>query len=149
MNAWESDRPPILGPPRNWWRALEVQANRAGRIPVNINNLSNMGARTNIEMKYKNGQSVFIYSHWGGGQGGSLRPRLKKALGRGERHDDEMYLAAIILREVLRDELDHSTGTGVQPYPGEEQYSTTVVDMAKQTVDGVPFKEWTPESPQG
>jgi len=103
-----------------------------------------MGARSNIQMKYSDGNSVYIYSHWGGGKDGSLRQDLSRAIGRKERWDDEMYMAAIILREVLRDNLDKDTGYGVQPYPGEESYSTTVVDLDARTVDGVPFGTWKP-----
>lgn len=101
-----------------------------------------MGARTNIELKYSTGKSVFIYSHWGGGQGGSCRTKLRRAIGRRQRWEDEMYLGAIIMREMFRDNLDDETGYGVQPYAGEEQYETTVVDMREQTVDGVPFRDW-------
>ena len=101
-----------------------------------------MGARTNIELKYEDGKSVYIYSHWGGG--GPLRDKLKKAIDRKDRWGDEMYMAAIILREVFRDNLDDGTGYGVQPYPGEVEYTTTVVDLGEQKVDGVPYGLWKP-----
>ena len=101
-----------------------------------------MGARTNIQLKYSDGNSVYIYSHWGG-EGGA-RERLKAAIDRKDRWDDEMYMAAIILREMLRDSLDSGTGWGVQPYPGEESYVTTVVDLDAKTVDGEQFADWMP-----
>lgn len=101
-----------------------------------------MGARTNIEVKFADGNSIFIYSHWGGG--GDLRQRLRKAIARKQRWDDEQYLMAIILREVLRGNLDQETGVGVAPYPGEEEFVTTTVDMEKKTIDNEPFNTWTP-----
>ena len=99
-----------------------------------------MGARNNLQIKYSDGNSVCVYSHWGGQD--DLPAALRRALKRKERWDDEMYLGAIIMREVFRDDLDGSTGYGVQPYLGEEEYETTVVDMSKQEVDGVKFNEW-------
>ena len=101
-----------------------------------------MGARTNAQLKYSDGNSVFIYSHWGGGKGGSLHTKIHKAIARKQRWDDEMYMAAIIIREVLRDNLDQDTGYGVQPYLGEESYSTTVIDLDKQTIDDIPFQTY-------
>jgi len=101
-----------------------------------------MGARTNIEVKFADSNSIFIYSHWGGG--GPLREKLHRAIRRKQRWDDESYLMAIILREVFRGNLDEETGVGVAPWCGEEEYVTTVVDMAKQTIDNVPFDKWRP-----
>lgn len=101
-----------------------------------------MGARTNIEIKFSDKDSIFIYSHWGGG--GSLRQKLHKAIKRKQRWDDDSYLMAIILREVLRDNLDQETGIGVAPWSGEEEYTTTVVDIPKQTIDNKPFDKWKP-----
>ena len=101
-----------------------------------------MGARTNAQLKYSDGNSIYIYSHWGGGENGSLRQDIRRAIARRERWEDEMYMAAIILREVFRDNLNDSTGHGVQPYPGEESYKTTVIDLDKRTIDDIPFSEY-------
>ena len=101
-----------------------------------------MGARTNILIKYENDKELYIYSHWGGD--GGLRDKLHKAMQRDERWDDPPYLTAIILREVLRNSLDSGTGYGVDPFGGEEEYTTTVVDTTRQTIDGVPYAEWRP-----
>jgi hypothetical protein len=102
-----------------------------------------MGARTNIEIKFANEPSIYIYSHWGGE--GGLRQDLRRAISRRQRWNDEQYLTAIILREVLRDNLDKETSVGVAPYPGEEEYTTTVVDIPSQTVDGIPFAAFCDE----
>ena len=103
-----------------------------------------MGQRSNIEIKFASQPSIYIYSHWGGGWGNQsdLRLRLYRALDRRQRWSDEQYLAAIIMREVLRGRLDEETGVGLAPYPGEEEYVTTTVDMSARTVDGRPFAEW-------
>lgn len=101
-----------------------------------------MGARTNILIKYDHDKELYIYSHWGGE--GELRDKLYKAVQRRQRWTDPSYFTAIILREVLRDNLDSETDYGVDPFGGEEEYTTTVVDTTASTIDGVPYADWLP-----
>lgn len=99
---------------------------------------------TNIRMIYSEGNDVYVYSHWGGPE---FKERVRKALNRHTRWDDESYLAAIIIREVFRDEIETDTGFGVSPYSEEEDHQTTVVDFAAKTVNGVSFQEFLDERP--
>ena len=98
-----------------------------------------MGARANIMCHYSDGGKVNFYSHW---DGDGLAYKLKAALKRQERWDDEMYLARIIFCEMVKDEIDGETGYGISPYVGEEEYKTLHVNFDKQTVNGTPFSEF-------
>ena len=100
-----------------------------------------MGARSNIELKYEKGQpSVFIYSHWDSDK--ELQAKLRIALARKQRWDDAPYLSRIIFCAVLDGDINGETGYGLSPYPGEEGYPTTVVDLDAQTVNGASFADF-------
>jgi len=98
-----------------------------------------MGARANIRMKYEGGKEVCIYSHWGGSD---LKDHLKAALAKRERWNDEMYLGRIIFCEIVKNDVEGTTGFGLAPYVGEEEYKTIEVDMKEMTVDGVSFEDY-------
>lgn len=105
-----------------------------------------MGMRQNIALIFEGTTgTIYVYSHWGGGptrRDSELHARLKKALARKERWDDEGYLARIIISEVIRDALDEETGYGIQPYEVDPEFPTIKVDLAKQTVNGKSFEEY-------
>lgn len=102
-----------------------------------------MGARANILMKYSDGNTVNIYSHW---DGEGLRDKLAAALNKRKRWDDEMYLGRIIFCEVAKNDIEGERGYGLSPYVGEEEYATLNVDMVKRTVNGKPFQEFIAEA---
>src|SRR5215831_4928797 len=101
-----------------------------------------MGMRQSIAMRYggdgdSETNTVYLYSHSGGGYGDSpLKEKLRTALARRQRWDDESYLARIIFSEVIKEEIEEETGYGLSPYVCEEQYPTIEVDFKNQTVDG-------------
>lgn len=99
-----------------------------------------MGARSNIRMIYSGGGEIYLYTHWGSNT--HCIDAVKRALKKGKRWSDQSYLGRIIASEFLKDDIDGTTGMGIAPYPGEEQYGTTVVDMVHQTVNGKPFNEF-------
>lgn len=115
-----------------------------------------MGMRQNIKLEYSNSDAkypetkkevnvIYIYSHWQGDKeykDSELAGRLKKALERRQRWDDESYLARIIVSEVIRNALDDETGYGIQPYEVDPEYPTIVVNLENQTVNGMTYDEF-------
>jgi hypothetical protein len=93
-----------------------------------------MGNRANIEIKYQDGGSIFLYSHW---DGVGVDDIVKRALSskRGQnRLDDESYLARIIFSEMIKDDVLGEIGYGISPYECEEGSPKCVVNMAKLEV---------------
>lgn len=115
-----------------------------------------MGMRQNIKLEYSTSNSkmpstelntnvIYIYSHWDGDDSvftSPLAQKLKKALARRERWDDEMYLARIIFCEIVKDDIDGETGYGIGPEVGDDEYPTIIVNIPKQTVNGVSFEDF-------
>jgi hypothetical protein len=96
-----------------------------------------MGMRRNIALEFEKDSKIYLYTHWGAED---LKENLKKALVRGiSRWDDASYLARIIFSEMVRDDIDGTTGLGLAPYEIDPEYPTIEVDMEAMTVDGLPF----------
>lgn len=104
-----------------------------------------MGMRQNIKLEYANGAPVFIYSHWDGDEDRNSSPlahKLRIALSRKWRWDDESYLARIIVSEVLKEEIDGEVGYGIAPYPIDEEFPTIEVNMPNKTVNGMSYEKF-------
>jgi len=90
-----------------------------------------MGDRGNIAIKQSSGQ-VWLYSHWAGY---TLPARLRAALARQQRWDDEAYLARIIICEAIPEKhIKDETGFGISTCMQDNEYSILVVDIPKQRV---------------
>lgn len=97
-----------------------------------------MGDRGNIIVKDR-GSQVFLYTHWGGYE---LPNVLKDALIRGEdRWNDGQYLARVIFCEMVKDDIEGTTGYGISSVIGDGGKDITV-DVDTQTVNGVPFEKY-------
>jgi hypothetical protein len=104
-----------------------------------------MGMRQNIQLNYHDGNNVYIYSHWDGGEDPNKSPlanKVRTALARNQRWDDESYLARIIMSEVIREELDAESGYGLAPYDVDPEYPTIVVDLKNRTVNDIPYDKF-------
>ncbi|QDP57889.1 MAG: hypothetical protein Unbinned1693contig1002_33 [Prokaryotic dsDNA virus sp.] len=99
-----------------------------------------MGDRGNIIVKY-NEDIVYLYTHWGGSE---LYDVLKRALSRKERWNDPSYLTRIIFCEMVKDDVEGSTGYGISSTAGDGG-TDIIVDVAKQTVQGQSFEEFIGE----
>ena len=104
-----------------------------------------MGMRQNIKMEYSDGNSIYIYSHWGGGETiyeSSLHLSLYYALACKKRWDDESYLARIIISEVPKEDIDGHLDFGISPYPFSAEYPTIEVDLKNNTVNDLSFQDF-------
>jgi len=70
-----------------------------------------MGDRANIIICEEQGSKIHLYTHWGGSE---LRNTLAAALDRGrDRWTDESYLTRIIFSEMVRNDINGTTGFGI------------------------------------
>jgi hypothetical protein len=102
-----------------------------------------MGDRANVQVK-DGESSVFLYTHWSGSE---LPETLKAALIRGKsRWNDGQYLARIIFCEMVKDEINGTTGYGISSVVGDGDDRVILVDVGEQTVrikgDTVTFEEY-------
>lgn len=97
-----------------------------------------MGDRGNIIVKSDNSK-VYLYTHW---TGSDLPDVIKSGLKRGtDRWDDGQYLARILFCEMIGNDTKGTSGFGISSEIGDGG-TDILVDVDKQTVDGVSFKEF-------
>ena len=91
-----------------------------------------MGDRNNIKITYGNGQSVFLYSHWGGSQ---LEEIVKRALWSSDRVTDESYFVRVLFSRMISEDIDSETGYGIAPYVVDQDANNKMVhiDYTKAT----------------
>jgi len=97
-----------------------------------------MGERNNILLV---NDGIYLYSHWDSVQ--ELEKVVKNALRRGvNRWNDRQYLNRIIFSEMIKNDILEETGYGLSTeiWDGEE---VITIDVEKQTVNGISFKEYT------
>ena len=98
-----------------------------------------MGDRSNIAII--NGETLYciFYGHW---MGEDYKRILKGAIDRGERWDDPAYFAAIVARELFRDNLEESTGIGISQTICDNEHPILVADCSTQLVYFVEEKDF-------
>lgn len=72
-----------------------------------------MGARAQVQIGRKEGECVFLYTHWGAG---SLIQDVQRALARRQRWEDDEYLARIVF-----DEMRSTCGEGISAEDVEDE----------------------------
>ncbi len=88
-----------------------------------------MGDRNNIKITYNNGQSVYLYSHWGGSE---LRDIVADAVRTSGRVDDESYFTRVLFCKMLGDDLRDwrgETGFGIAPYAPDQDDNNKMVHV--------------------
>ena len=93
-----------------------------------------MGDRANILIGSSNNdefRGVYLYTHWAGTE---LPETLQSALRRGERWDDEQYLARIVFCEMVKGNESGETGYGISVSLGDGGGRILRVDTTSQTV---------------
>lgn len=91
-----------------------------------------MGDKANIAMKQKDGNFIYLYSHYDGFQ---MPKILQNALIRGVgRWDDEPYLSRIIFCELVKDSFLDTTGYGITTYMTDNEHPVIFVDAVTKKV---------------
>jgi hypothetical protein len=89
-----------------------------------------MGDRNNIKVTYRNGQSVYLYSHWGGS---GLRDIVQQALDTSGRVDDESYFTRVLFSRMVADDIHGETGYGIAPYPPDQDPENDMIHIDYST----------------
>jgi hypothetical protein len=88
-----------------------------------------MGCRAQVHIKDTN---VYLYTHW---NGNTLADVVRRAIIRGyERSDDPEYLARIIFCEMVKGDIDGTTGYGIGTTPNADNEWLIEVSCRNQTV---------------
>ena len=103
-----------------------------------------MGDRNNIKITYSNGQSIFLYSHWGGSQ---LRDIVLHSMEYSDRVTDESYFARVLFSKMLisggtRD-IDSETGYGIAPYVVDQDANNKMIHVDYRGVSEL--SKWRPQ----
>lgn len=88
-----------------------------------------MGDRANAYIK---DADVYLYGHW---IGYDLAIKVRDALKRApDRWTDSQYLARVVFCEMVRDDIEGTTGYGISHAIGDNERPVIVVDPASQHV---------------
>jgi hypothetical protein len=105
-----------------------------------------MGDRNNIKVTYHTGDSVYLYSHWGGSE---LAEVVKRCLETSGRVDDESYFTRVLFCAMLGDNLQDwrgETGFGIAPYAPDQDYGNKMIHIDYSTEYGTtPQIDWAHE----
>lgn len=85
-----------------------------------------MGDRNNIKITYHTGDSVYLYSHWGGSE---LMDIVANAVETSGRVTDESYFTRVLFSRMIADEVDGETGYGIAPYVVDQDASNKMVHI--------------------
>lgn len=90
-----------------------------------------MGDRAQVYVKDR-GHDVYLYTHWGSHE---LESDVKRALNRSkDRWGDPSYLTRIIFCDMVLEDLEGTTGYGIQSQPSDDTNRDITVDCEKQSI---------------
>ena len=93
-----------------------------------------MGDRNNIKITYSTGDSVYLYSHWGGSE---LQDIVANAVMTSGRVTDESYFARVLFSRMVTSggtrDIDSETGYGIAPYPPDQDANNKMVHIDYST----------------
>jgi hypothetical protein len=99
-----------------------------------------MGDRNNIKVTYHTGDSVYLYSHWGGS---GLRTIVRDALDSSGRVSDESYFTRVLFSRMIAEDINGETGYGIATYPPDQDYGNDMIHIDySKAVDGLPEIDW-------
>ncbi len=93
-----------------------------------------MGNRANVKVEMHDGNSVYLYTHWGGD---GLPFIVQRVLAKRLRWKDEPYLTRMIFSEMIRGDIEGETGYGIATYACDNEHSIIVVACENQTISFV------------
>lgn len=85
-----------------------------------------MGDRSNIAIKYRSGETIYLYGHWLGKENLDI---VQEAIAEGHRLDDEAYFARILFSKMVRNDIFGTTGFGIAPYMPDNDYGNPLVTV--------------------
>ena len=88
-----------------------------------------MGDRNSIKVTYSTGDSIYLYSHWGGSE---LNEIVNKAALTSGRLQDESYFTRVLFCAMLGDNLQDwrgETGFGIAPYVVDHDSNNQMVHV--------------------
>ena len=92
-----------------------------------------MGDRSNIVIRDHKDSQIFLYGHW---MGPAYVEILKKALKRAEdKWDDSAYIARVIFCDMVKDDIEGTTGYGISAHANDNEYPYLVLDCKNQKVN--------------
>jgi len=99
-----------------------------------------MGDRNNIKITYSNGQSIFLYSHWGGSQ---LEEIVTNALDTSGRVTDESYFTRVLFSRMIESDIHGETGYGIAPYVVDQDANNKMIHIDYRGVSEL--SKWRPQ----
>ena len=90
-----------------------------------------MGCRGQIKIE---DSGVFLYTHWGADQMVDDLKCILAMQGVRGRWDDEEYLARIIFSQMVKDDIDGTTGYGIGTSQHGDIEKLIVINVEKQTI---------------
>jgi hypothetical protein len=92
-----------------------------------------MGYRANVLFIDNANQPIYFYTHW---EGEKLWYILQSALARGQdRWHDSPYLARIIFSEMIKEDIDNTTGFGISTTLIDNEFPILKVDSIHQLIE--------------
>jgi len=103
-----------------------------------------MGDRNNIKITYTNGQSIYLYSHWGGSE---LRDIVANAVTTSNRVEDESYFARVLFSRMVTSggtrDIDSETGYGIAPYVVDQDVYNKMIHVDYTKAEAA--TRWVPQ----
>jgi hypothetical protein len=99
-----------------------------------------MGNRNNIKITYRTGDSVYLYSHWGGSE---LQDIVANAVMTSDRVEDESYFARVLFSRMIMNEIEGETGYGIAPYPPDQDANNKMVHIDYRGASAL--SDWRPQ----
>lgn len=91
-----------------------------------------MGERANFGFRQENGDTIFLYGHWAGG---NHFEKLALALHSARpRWDDEPYATRICISQIIGNEWSQETGWGIYTELMHNEYPVPIVDWKQGLV---------------
>jgi hypothetical protein len=95
-----------------------------------------MGDRATFVIEQENGQSIYLYSHWGGeGMMDTVAYGLNIAR---PRWGDEGYATRIFISQIIANDWKDEAGYGITTYFCDSEHSVPVINFTKGTVRLIP-----------
>lgn len=108
---------------------MEVITETILRYHITESMVNKMGDRSNIAIVQNETERVYLYGHWMGNDSIQI---VRDVLERYDRWNDAPYLARMLFSEMIKNELDSSTGYGISTSVVDNEYPIIALDPERQ-----------------